>query len=160
MGFRIVGLELDGPLIARRGVVEPVLLLQDVPQVVVGIGIVGLEVDGLLETRRSLVEPALSRELDPQVVLDLGVDGLEPGRLVMARHDLVEPSLVPEDITQVERYVGQVGSEPHHIPKPCARAGGSNLFEEVSASGDIQHSSRRRRQYGKLAEIKHTRGHH
>src|SRR5262249_27596021 len=48
-------------------------------------------------------------------------------------------------------------SGPHDVPMPSARAGGSNLTQEVGASGGYQLSSRRRRQYGELAGNEHTR---
>src|SRR5262245_13451062 len=48
-------------------------------------------------------------------------------------------------------------SRPHDVPMPSARAGGSNLTQEVGASGGEQHSSRRWRQYGELAGNEHTR---
>src|SRR5262245_13862157 len=46
---------------------------------------------------------------------------------------------------------------PHDVPNPSARAGGSNLTQEVGASGGEQLSSRRWRQYGELAGNEHTR---
>ena len=61
----------------------------------------------------------------------------------------------PEDLGQGDPCDKR--SRPHDVPKPCARAGGSNLSQEVSASGGLQHSSRRWRQYAKLAGNKHTR---
>src|SRR5271165_329506 len=61
----------------------------------------------------------------------------------------------PEDLGQGDPCDKR--SRPHDVPKPCARAGGSNLSKEVSASGGLQHSSRRWRQYGELAGNKHTR---
>jgi hypothetical protein len=85
MGFSIVGFEPEGLLIAGHRLVELVLLLQDVPQVVVGIGVGGLEVDGLSKPGRRLLEPALLRQHDAQVVLGLGVVGLEPESLLSAR---------------------------------------------------------------------------
>src|SRR5262249_25205955 len=48
-------------------------------------------------------------------------------------------------------------SGPHDVPMPSARAGGSNLTQEVGASGGYQLSSRRWRQYGELAGNEHTR---
>src|SRR5271157_5939335 len=61
----------------------------------------------------------------------------------------------PEDLGQGDPCDKR--SQPQDIPKPQARAGGSNLPKEVRASGGLQHSSRRWRQYGVLAENKHTR---
>src|SRR6476646_3710132 len=48
-------------------------------------------------------------------------------------------------------------SGPHDVPMPSARAGGSNLTQEVGASGGYQLSSRRWCQYGELAGNEHTR---
>ena len=98
-------------MIARHGLIELVLLLQDDPQVVVGIGIVGLEAEGLLKTCRRLVEPALLRQHDSQVVLGLGVVGFEAEGLLIAGHGLVEPALPRQGNAQVVVGLGRVGLE-------------------------------------------------
>ncbi len=76
MRLGVVGPELDGPLIAGHRLLQPPLVRQRDPQVVVGLGEVGLEADGPLIAGRRLLRAVRFQDA-PQVVVGVGEVGLE-----------------------------------------------------------------------------------
>ena len=123
MGFGVVGLQTEGQVQTRLGLVQAGHFREDVGQVDVRRDIVGVEAKGLLKAGERLLRAALVAQPQTQVVDRRGAVGFKGKSLTDAGQRLVQlPLLLQHHAERIVR-LGKVGLEANRL----LRAGGRRL---------------------------------